>query len=73
MRITLTIDDDILQAARELAAVEGVSAGRALSDLARAGLKKSKQRRYETGSGFPLIPGGRRVTTELVDRLANRE
>ncbi len=69
MRITLTIDDDILRAARELAAVEGVSAGQALSDLARAGLKQ----RYQTGNGFPLIPGGRRVTTELVARLANGE
>ena len=35
MRTTLNIDDDILMAAKEIAKQQGISTGRALSDLAR--------------------------------------
>ena len=38
MRITVTIDDDVLTAARAPAARSGSSLGRALSELARRGL-----------------------------------
>ncbi len=37
MRITVTIDDDVLAAARALAARSGSSLGSALSELARCG------------------------------------
>lgn len=37
MRVTVTIDDDILALARTLARQNGVSLGRALSELARRG------------------------------------
>ena len=39
MRITVTIDDDVLAAARDLAARSGSSLGSALSELARRGFK----------------------------------
>ena len=38
MRTTLDIDDDILQAAKELARTENKTAGQVLSELARKGL-----------------------------------
>src|ERR1700681_2868788 len=38
MRITLTLDDDVLAAARALAAQRGVPIGTVVSDLARRGL-----------------------------------
>ena len=37
MRTTLDIDDDVLQAAKELAQYESKTAGQVLSDLARRG------------------------------------
>lgn len=39
MRTTLDIDDDILEAAKEIASSRGSTAGRVLSDLARAALE----------------------------------
>ena len=38
MRTTLDIEDDVLQAAKELAQREGGTAGRVISTLARRGL-----------------------------------
>jgi len=38
MRTTLSIDDDIFAAAKNLAALKSVAIGTALSELARAGL-----------------------------------
>ena len=42
MRTTLTLDDDILQAARSLAAMEKRSIGDVISELARRGLRPSE-------------------------------
>jgi Arc/MetJ family transcription regulator len=39
MRTTLDLDDDLLQAAKEIAERRGVSAGRAVSDLIRKALQ----------------------------------
>ena len=41
MRTTLKIDDDVLRAARQIAASRGQSVGQALSDLARASLTRA--------------------------------
>ena len=41
MRTTVTIDDDVLAAARALAKQNGTSLGRALSEMARRGFKTS--------------------------------
>ncbi len=53
MRTTLTIDDDVLQAARALAAARGCSLGSVLSELARKGLKPSAPVTYR--GDFPVF------------------
>jgi len=42
MRTTLDIDDDVLQAAKEMARREHKTAGRILSELARRGLTQEE-------------------------------
>ena len=49
MRTTLTLDDDVLVAARELAEAEHVPLGHAVSTLARRGLKRLGLRMSESG------------------------
>ena len=71
MRTTLDIDDDVLQAAKELAAVRGLTAGRVLSDLARTAL--APDRPASMRNGVPLLPprpsGAPRPTMKLVNDL----
>ena len=74
MRITLSIEDDVLNAARELAARQGKSVGEVISSLARQALcpKRSGKR---TRNGVPLLPvrpGTTRVTPELVNQLRDK-
>lgn len=71
MRTTLVIDDDVLSAAREMAAMEQKSVGEVISSLARRALSpaETKARRR---NGVPLLKvrkGSPRVTSELVHRL----
>ena len=71
MRTTLAIDDDILAAAKEMAATEGKSVGEVISSLARDAMRPAPGRRA-TRNGVPLLPvrpGAPRVTSELVRRL----
>jgi len=71
MRTTLTIDDDVLAAAREMATTENKSVGEVISSLARVALRPPPSRR-ETRNGVPLLPvrsGAPRVTSELVRKL----
>lgn len=71
MRTTLDIDDDVLQAAKEIAANRGTTAGRILSDLARKALEPKRAPRVR--NGVPLLPrrprGKPRPTLEAVNRL----
>lgn len=71
MRTTLDLDDDVLQAAKELAEARGVTAGKALSDLARAGL--TPRRATESRNGVPLLArrpaGSPTPTLKLVNEL----
>ena len=71
MRTTLDVDDDVLQAAKEIAANRGTTAGRVLSDLARKALTPGK--RPQERNGVPLMPrrprGSKRPTMETVSRL----
>lgn len=71
MRTTLDIDDDILIAAKELAASRDSTAGKVLSDLARQALKPRGRRHVR--NGVPLLPpapkGSPKPTLELVNRL----
>jgi hypothetical protein len=78
MRTTLDIDDDILQAAKELSRRQKKTTGKMISDLARKGLSHSNL--APTGSakavflGFEPFPHrGGLVTNELIDRLRAEE
>jgi hypothetical protein len=77
VRTTLDIEDDVLQAARELAEREGSTTGRVLSALARRGLAPQnppKKGRTATRCGVPLLPSrGEVVTLEKVRRLMDEE
>ena len=71
MRTTLDLDDDILQAAKELAAARGSTAGKVLSELARRGLAGNGES-APTRNGVPLLParpGEPRVTARRVNEL----
>jgi len=71
VRTTLEIDDDVLHAAKEIAANRRTTAGRVLSDLAREALEPKQGGRVR--NGVPLLPrrpaGSPRPTMELVNRL----
>ena len=71
MRTTLTIDDDVLAAAKEMAATERKSVGEVISTLARRALRPAAPTR-KSRNGVPLLPvnpEGPRVTSELVHQL----
>ena len=75
MRTTLDLDEDVLLAAKEMAARSKQTAGKVISDMFRRALQPAppapdqKSRRKNT-TGFETIPaGGRVVTSELVRRL----
>ena len=71
VRTTLDIDEDVLQAAKELAALRRTTAGRVLSDLARRALERPDVG-PATRNGVPILPpreGERPVTMEVVNRL----
>lgn len=70
MRTTLELDDDVLHAAKELAAARGSTAGKVLSELARKGLETPKAGRVR--NGVPLLPrrtGAPRMTMKQVNDL----
>jgi hypothetical protein len=67
MRTTLDIDDDVLQAAKEIGAMRRKTAGQVISELARKGLAPATDARVR--NGVPLLPRrGRVVTVEMVER-----
>jgi hypothetical protein len=71
MRTTLAIDDDVLAAAKELAASERKSVGEVISSLARRALRPVPSN-GAMRNGVPLLPvrpGAARVTSELVRQL----
>lgn len=73
MRTTLEIDDDVVAAARELAAAERRSLGSVISDLARRGLTPA---RVEAEGDLPVIrvPAGTPVITpEMVRRALDED
>jgi hypothetical protein len=71
MRTTLDIDDDVLQAAKEIAANRRTTAGQVLSDLARVAL--APKGTQTTRNGVPLIPrrknGSSRPDMQGVNKL----
>ncbi len=70
MRTTLSIDDDVLAAARRLAKIQGRSIGAVISDLARQSLSRAGAGAEK--NGIPLLPFGRgttQVTLAVVNAL----
>jgi len=77
MRTTLDIEDDVLQAAKELSQREGVTAGQIISTLARRGLAMpaaGHKSRVSTRGGVPVLPSrGEVITLDQVQRLMDKE
>ena len=72
VRTTLAIDDDILAAAKHLAAREHKTVGEVISALARQGLVRAARGSKAERNGVPLLPvrrGASPVTMELVNQL----
>jgi hypothetical protein len=73
VRTTLNLDDDVVAAARELAADEQRSLGAVISELARRGLTPA---RVETDDDLPVIrvPAGTPpITPEMVRRALDED
>ncbi len=73
MRTTLTIDDDVVAAAKELAVGEHRSLGSVISELARRGLTPA---RIDADDGLPVIrvPAGTpAITPEMVRRALDED
>ncbi len=70
MRTTVDIDDDILQAAKEVAANRGISIGKVLSEWARKATEP-RMPDAQVRNGVPLLPrrGGVKTTMEMVNRF----
>lgn len=77
MRTTLDIEEDVLQAAKELAEREGTTAGRVISKLARRGLTApdSVQAIGATvKNGVPIFPSsGQVVTLKKIREIMDEE
>ena len=70
MRTTLDIDDDVLAAAKELAAGQKATAGKVISDLARQALTRPAEGPLIERNGFFVLPSrGGVVTSALVRRV----
>lgn len=71
MRTTLTIDDDVLAVAKDLAVRQKKNVGEIISALARQALRPKGAGR-KLRNGVPLLParaGAAPVTLELVNQL----
>ena len=70
MRTTLSLDDDVLLAAKAIAGQQGRSLGEVVSELARRSLQRPVSRAER--NGIPLLasrPDSPRVTMDLVNAL----
>lgn len=68
VRTTLNLDDDIVDAARSVAAAEGRSLGEVVSDLARRGLAP-RAIELDDENGFPVFavrPDAASITPDMV-------
>lgn len=76
MRTTLDIDDDVLQAAKEIAQRDNSTAGQVISDLARRALSptSSSKRKFVMKNGIPVFPAtGEIVTLEKIQKIMDEE
>jgi hypothetical protein len=75
MRTTLDSEDDVLQAAKEIAAGRGITAGQAVSELLRKALRPSASRE-RARNGVPLLarrPETPVTTMAFVNQLRDEE
>ena len=74
MRTTLTIDDDVFAAAKEMAHARNKSIGEVVSELVRTALTAAPHERAHRNGILllPVQPGSRPVTSELVKELAEQ-
>ena len=73
MRTTLELDDDVIAAARELAAADRRSLGSVVSELARRGLTPA---RVEADGDLPVVrvpAGSPAITPEMVRRALDED
>jgi hypothetical protein len=73
MRTTLDLDEDVVAAARELAAGRGTSLGSVISELARRGLTPAQ---IEVDGNLPVIrvpAGAPPITPEMVRRALDED
>lgn len=70
MRTTINIEEDILCAAKDISLREGVTLGKALSELARLGLEK-RGGTVKKRDGIPVFPkkSDKVVTMEFINQL----
>jgi len=71
MRITLSIDDDVLAAVRAISSADRTSMGKVISSLARRSLRSASPNNA-TRNGIPLLPprsDSAQVSPELVHDL----
>ncbi|HEY7299155.1 MAG TPA: CopG family transcriptional regulator [Xanthobacteraceae bacterium] len=75
MRTTLEIDDDVLAAAKDLAAASNTTAGRVISDLARQALTRTLDvEELPVRDGFPVLPRtGKVITVEFINKLLEED
>jgi hypothetical protein len=74
MRTTLDLDDDVLEAARALAAMRKQTMGKVVSELVRQGLHQPPTR-LKNRDGVPVLPkrSGVVVTNEFINRLREEQ
>lgn len=75
MRTTLTLDDDVLAVARELAEQRHVSIGEVVSELSRQGIAAQRTRTAKR-SGIPTFaprPNAAPITSEAIKRALDDE
>jgi Arc/MetJ family transcription regulator len=73
MRTTLDLDDDVLEAVKEMADLRQVTAGKIVSDLIRKAVRTTSTEPVR--NGVPLLPrrSGRIVTMKHVNELRDAE
>lgn len=74
MRTTLDIEDDVLQAAKELAKQEGTTAGQVISSLVRKALSTPSSKKVTVRNGVPVLPSrGEIITMEKIQAIMDKE
>jgi len=76
MRTTVTLDEDVYEAATRMAQVSGQRFGKVLSELARRGLNPPQPPRKKAGHRFPTFqvpPGTPPISARQVQDILDEE